>query len=158
MDTDTKLANYFIVYVTTLLFFGVGAITTLGLPWYGTLVLPAFMPATPLVAVIWCALFILAAWSACLFWDKKPHDARFEATSALFMGNALLVLFWNYAFFGLHQLVLAFWVSVFIALSVAALIARLRSLLRTAAWLLAPYLAWVAFAAYLTYAIWTLNP
>ena len=33
--------------------------------------------------------------------------------------------------------------------------ARIR---RLAAWLLAPYLAWVAFAALLNYSVWQLNP
>jgi tryptophan-rich sensory protein len=28
---------------------------------------------------------------------------------------------------------------------------------RSAAWLLAPYILWVSFAAYLNYAIWILN-
>ena len=29
---------------------------------------------------------------------------------------------------------------------------------RTAAWLMVPYLAWVSFAAVLTYAVWQRNP
>jgi hypothetical protein len=34
MNSDTKLTRSFTGYVATLLFFGVGAITTLGIGWY----------------------------------------------------------------------------------------------------------------------------
>jgi tryptophan-rich sensory protein len=36
-------------------------------------------------------------------------------------------------------------------------ILNFRKVSLTAAWLLAPYLAWVAFAAYLNLALWLLN-
>jgi tryptophan-rich sensory protein len=47
-----------------------------------------------------------------------------------------------------------------IALMWLAIVATIRAfarLDRRAAWLLAPYLAWVTFAATLNYALWTLN-
>jgi tryptophan-rich sensory protein len=157
MKDDFRLANYFIAYVATLLFFGVGAITTLGLDWYGTLTLPAFMPPTVLVAAVWCALFILAAWSACIVWDTAAHTDGFRATVALYLANALLVLLWNYLFFGVHVLSAAGGAAVLVGFSVAWLMTRVRRTSRRAAYLLAPYLLWVLAALYLNYLIWSLN-
>ena len=43
-------------------------------------------------------------------------------------------------------------------LSIAATIRLFQPLDRIAAWVLAPYLAWVSFAAALNFAVWRLNP
>lgn len=157
MDTDFRLANYFILYVATLLFFAVGAITTLGLGWYQALVLPAWTPSTTLVAVIWCALFALAALSAIKVWDKIPRGAGINALITLYAGNALLVLLWNYLFFGLHEIFPAFLAALLVSLSVLILVASASRISRAAAWLLAPYLAWALFASYLLYVVSSLN-
>ena len=65
---------------------------------------------------------------------------------------------WSWLFFGWHRGALAFAdILVLLALIVATIIAfgRIR---RLAAWLLAPYLAWVTFATLLNYSVWQLNP
>ena len=43
-------------------------------------------------------------------------------------------------------------------LLIAATLRAFRGLQRTAAWLLAPYLAWVSFAGYLNFVLWRMNP
>ena len=43
-------------------------------------------------------------------------------------------------------------------LAIAATLMAFRPVSRVAAWLLAPYLAWVSFAAALNLALWRLNP
>lgn len=68
MKDDTRLANYTIAYVATLLFFSVGGITTLGFDWYLALTLPVWMPPNIFVASVWGVLFFFTAWSACLAW------------------------------------------------------------------------------------------
>jgi tryptophan-rich sensory protein len=42
-------------------------------------------------------------------------------------------------------------------LAIGATLLALRPVNRVAAWLLAPYLAWVSFAAVLNFALWRLN-
>ncbi|MGH7175183.1 MAG: TspO/MBR family protein [Minisyncoccia bacterium] len=153
MESDTRLANAFIFYSATLLFFAVGAITTLGLPWYRALLLPAWAPSEFTVAVIWCVLFLLAALSASAIWNHGTS----RALSVLYAGNALLVLLWNYLFFGPHALGLALLVAIILALSLVVLIILAGRVSRRAAWLLAPYLAWLLFALALTHAIYRLN-
>ena len=75
----------------------------------------------------------------------------------LFAANALLNVLWSELFFGLHRPdwawleVAPFW------LSVLALMVFLWPVSRRSSWLLAPYLAWVAFAGYLNWAVVRLN-
>lgn len=154
---DQRLARYFIYYVTTLLFFGVGAITTLGLSWYETLTVPVWTPPDIVIALVWCGLFLSAAWSLCIFWEASPRSKMFRATVALYMVNALLILGWNYLFFGLHFLSLSFIAAIGVALSVGALMIMVRRVSTKAMILLVPYLGWVLFAAALSYAITLAN-
>jgi tryptophan-rich sensory protein len=64
---------------------------------------------------------------------------------------------WTPLFFGLHQPGFACAEIVWLWLTIAATLAAFRPLNRAAAWLLAPYLAWVSFAAALNFALWWLN-
>ena len=157
MNEKHELGSIFIVYVATLLFFAVGAITTPELLWYRTLALPSWSPGELFVAAVWCVLFVLAAFSMSAFWDASPRDASFTLTAKLYAGNAALILLWDYIFFGLHRIDLAFWVSVLVAVSVAAIMMRVRSVSKKTLWLLAPYLLWVLFAAYYLFVLGTLN-
>lgn len=157
MRSDHRLADYAIVYVALLLFFAVGAITTLGLGWYGALTLPAWMPTSLTVAVVWCVLFLLTALSAIEVWDKVPPGQGLSTMIKLYPGNALLVLLWNYLFFGAHELLLALIAAVLVLASVLALIVSVRRVTPKGAWLLAPYLLWMLAAVYINYAVWSLN-
>lgn len=158
MNNEQRLSNYFIFYVATILFFGVGAITTLGIHWYQILSLPTWTPSEAFVAIIWCVLFFLSALSLCIFWDLPTRDNTFRITVLLYMANAALVLFWNYLFFGIHILSMSFAVAVLVAINVLVLILRTWKISRPTAWLLVPYLAWMLFATYFSYVVMTLNP
>ena len=60
---------------------------------------------------------------------------------------------WPLLFFRAGEYAVAFWWLLFLLALVAAEMASFRRLDRTAGRLLAPYLAWLAFAAYLNYAV-----
>jgi benzodiazapine receptor len=159
MNSDTKLTRSFTGYVATLLFFGVGAITTLGIGWYSGLNLPWWTPPELFVAFIWFALFVLTAFSITVFWERsKRSEPAFAWILNLYMENAMLVLLWNYVFFGLHDLTVAFGVAVLIGVIVLILIIKLWKEVRLAALLLIPYLGWMLVALALTYKIMILNP
>jgi tryptophan-rich sensory protein len=149
---NSLLVRWFIYYAALVLFFAVGAITTLGLSWYHALALPAWAPSDLAVALIWCVLFLLAALSAV---ELYPSASR--AVRALYAGNALLILLWNYLFFGLHALGPALLAAVAVGLSALALFAAAWPISRRAAWLLAPYLLWMLYAIALTHLIYRLN-
>lgn len=153
MHEDSRLASMFIFYVAMLLYFCVGAITTLGTGWYHTLAIPWWMFNDYVVAITWSVLFISTALSASCFWDSAPRDRGFAATLWIYMGNGLLVLLWNYFFFGLHSLSLAFLAAIAVALSLLALIVRTKPKVKKASLYLIPYLFWMVFALYFSYSI-----
>ena len=64
---------------------------------------------------------------------------------------------WSAIFFGAHRPGLAFGEILLLWLLILATMIAFRQLSRAAAWLMAPYLAWVAFAAMLNFFIWRLN-
>ncbi|MDB5245256.1 MAG: TspO protein [Parcubacteria group bacterium] len=150
--------HYIIFYVATLVFFSIGAITSLNIGWYRSIILPAFMPPEVAIAVIWGILIFLAVLSLSLFWDVHSKDRKFHTTIALYSANAIVILVWNYVFFGLHDLGLASLASVIVGMSVLSIILHIWRISRSSALLLTPYLAWVAFAMYLNHTLALLNP
>lgn len=159
MKSEIKLERAFIFYVATLLFFGVGAITTLGLNWYDALAKPWWTPPELLVAAIWATLFICTAISVALFWERYPKTEKaFTSILSFYMTNAVLTLFWNYLFFGVHQFDTALSVAILIGISVLVLMVRLWHRCRTSALLLFPYLMWMLYALSFTYTLIRLNP
>jgi len=155
---DHRLAYSFIFYVAALLFFGVGAITTLGLKWYAGLVKPLWTPPDLMVALIWILLFITTALSVSLFWSASLHrERKFALTLGLYAANSLLVLLWNYLFFGLNRLDLAWWSAIAVGASIVLLMLHLWRNHRAAALLLLPYLAWMVFALAFTHTLLVLN-
>jgi len=64
---------------------------------------------------------------------------------------------WSLLFFGLHNPLAAFVEIIALWLAIVGTIVLFYKISRPAAWLLAPYIAWVTFAAYLNYSFWQLN-
>ena len=142
--------------VFLLLAFAAGGVGSLAMPdaWYAALAKPSFNPPNGVFAPVWTALFVLMAVAA---WRVYRH-AGFGAAIALWLAQLVFNAAWSPLFFGLHRIGLALAdIVVLLALILATSIAFFR-IDRTAAALLLPYLAWVAFATALTLAIFRLNP
>jgi tryptophan-rich sensory protein len=95
----------------------------------------------------------IAAWRIIY----APPSTDRTAALAAFAIQLALNLFWSWLFFRRHALGLALAeiVCLWLAIALTAILfSRLDSL---AAWLLAPYLAWTAFAAILNGAFWRFN-
>ncbi len=125
--------------------------------WYKTLAKPSFNPPNWAFPVAWSLLFILMGVA---FWRilRTPAGTPWRrAGIALFVVQLVLNVGWSSAFFGAHSpflgllVIVPFWAVIF---ANAAVFAKVD---RPAAWLLAPYLAWVAFATVLNAAIWRMN-
>jgi tryptophan-rich sensory protein len=143
--------------VLTLTVSAIGAIATLPeIPgWYAQLAKPSFTPPNWVFGPVWTTLYILMAIAAWLVWrDRAP--ARTRALAAWGVQLALN-LAWSLLFFGSHRIGLALAEIVLLLLAIAATIALFAPLSRVAAMLLVPYLAWVAYATALNFAVWRLN-
>jgi tryptophan-rich sensory protein len=121
--------------------------------WYQTLEKPPLNPPDWVFAPVWTALYILMTIAVWRVWTHGG-GARSLITYAV---QLALNLGWTALFFGLRH---PFWALGEIVLLFAAIlvtIADFRITDRLAAWLLAPYAAWVAFATYLNAGIVALN-
>lgn len=136
---------------------GLGALMTDIGPWYRGLVKPPWQPPDALFGPVWTAIYALAAMAAVRAWEAAPSRAAREWMLALFALNGFLNVLWSLLFFRLRRPDWALWEVGALWLSVLALVVVLGRWSPRAGWLLAPYLAWVAFAAVLNLAVVRLN-
>lgn len=126
--------------------------------WYRTLLKPELTPPDAVFPLVWSALFIMMAIAAFLVFRAagglRPAAAAFIAYGA----QLALNLGWTWLFFGLESPFAAAVEVLVLFGAVALTIALFWTHSRAAALLLLPYLAWVAFAAWLTWRIVALNP
>jgi tryptophan-rich sensory protein len=95
--------------------------------------------------------------SAWLVW--REHGFRGAGVALkLFAAQLLANALWSWLFFAWQQGAVAFVEICVLWLLIAATMVAFWRLHRVAALLLAPYLAWVSFAAALNFALWRLNP
>lgn len=126
--------------------------------WYAALAKPAFSPPPWVFGPVWTTLYLLMGVAAWMVWrDKRAVPTMRRRALTLFALQLALNALWSPVFFGLHNLAGAFALIVLLWLAIIATFAAFARVSRSAAWLLAPYLAWVTFATYLTYALWSLN-
>lgn len=126
--------------------------------WYATLVKPALMPPAWVFAPVWTALYALMGIAAYLVWRayERSRSLRFIALW-LFALQLVANTLWSVLFFGAQSPGLALLDIGVLWLLIAATLVAFSRISRFAAWLLAPYLAWATFAAYLNLAIVLLN-
>ena len=123
----------------------------------GWFVEPALYPPTIVFPVVWTVLFTLIGVAVYLVWREGTDRREVRLALAAFAAQFLLNLAWTPAFFGLQRPDLGLVVIVPLAALIALTIYAFDRVDRRAAALLVPYLAWVLFATYLTYAIWAIN-
>ena len=134
-----------------------GFISRSGMERYSeSIVQPALSPPMILFPIVWGILYALMGISAArisLAPDSKSKDLGLN----LFVAQLVMNFFWSPIFFNAQAFGLAFgWLMVLWVL-VLAMILTFRKVDRLAAWLQLPYLAWLTFAAYLSYGVWMLN-
>jgi translocator protein len=123
--------------------------------WYPTLIRPPGTPPNWVFGPVWAALYVMMAVAAWLVW-RGDDPARYRAL--LLWGWQLLVnALWTPAFFGLRSTRLGMLVILPLPVLVALTALRFAPQSRVAAALLAPYLLWSLYAAYLTTGFFILN-
>jgi len=130
--------------------------------WYRGLQKPAGLtPPDIAFPIVWAMLFMLMAFAAWRVWRAayiSPGGSRAARPALLLFGLQLaLNLLWSVLFFGLRQPAWALMEIAALWLAIAACLRAFWPLDRLAAWMLAPYLAWVSYAALLNGLIVWLN-
>jgi translocator protein len=127
-----------------------------GDPWFRTLRIPAWMPRTRTMSVMWAMVALLACVSAILAWDGSHARDRAE-TATLYLVNAFLNVAFSYLFFARRQMGSAALEAALLAVSVVLIGVQVWMASWIAALVLAPYLGWVLFAAWMSFTVFRLN-
>ena len=134
--------------------------------WYPALRHPPGTPPGWVFPAVWIPLYVAMAVAAWRVWRWSPPDPRTGSAGPALRRRGLQLWGWQLAvnacwtpvFFGLHRPVAALGLIVALALLVALALRDFRRTDRIAALLMAPYLAWVCYAAWLNAGIAWLNP
>jgi translocator protein len=137
---------------------GIGSLMTMSSigGWYAALAKPAWTPPNWVFGPVWSLLYLAMAVAAWMVWRQVGFPRAASALN-LFAVQLVLNVCWSAIFFGAHRPGLAFVEILLLWLLILATMVAFRLLSRAAAWLMAPYLLWVAFAAALNFSIWRLN-
>jgi len=125
--------------------------------WYSTLIKPSFNPPGWIFGPVWTALYLLMAIAAWLVFNAPASSARTVGLS-FFVVQLALNLAWSWIFFRKHAIGAAAVEVALLWCSIGATTLLFSQVSAAAAWLMAPYLAWVSFASILNVTIWRLNP
>ena len=125
--------------------------------WYAVLAKPDFTPPGWVFGAVWPVLYLLVGLAFAVVLNARGAPARGLAIT-LFLVQLACNLLWSPLFFGAHEVTLAAYLAIVIlmlAILTAVYFARVRTI---AALLMLPYVAWLAFAAILSYEVHGLNP
>jgi tryptophan-rich sensory protein len=130
----------------------IGYVTAPG-EWYAGLSKPSFNPPGWLFGPVWSVLYLLIAVAG---WRSFERD-RSGRPMQLWWTQLALNFLWSPVFFAAHRIGLALVIVLLMLAAILVFIATVWRQDRVAAWLFAPYAAWVAFASLLNGSIWMLN-
>jgi len=128
-----------------------------GNAWFAELQKPFFMPPGWVFGLVWPILYALLGVALALVL-AEPQSARRRKALLLFYAQLALNLAWPPIFFAGHDIRLGLITIVAMAALAAAAGGQFYRIRPIAGMLMAPYLAWLVFAAMLNNAIDRLNP
>lgn len=124
---------------------------------YAALQQPSWAPPSSVFGPVWTVLYVMMAFALWRVWTTEDAPGR-KGAIVLFLAQLALNALWSWLFFAWHRGGAAMLdIGLMWVLIVATIVAFAR-IDRIAAWLMAPYLAWVSFAAALNWAVWQANP
>lgn len=126
-------------------------------PWFMALEKPAIFPPPATFGIVWSALYFMMGLALAMI--AAAWGARWRPYALIaFVIQLALNLVWSPVFFGLHDIKLAQVILVALVVAVVVTIWLFAKVRLAAAWLLVPYLAWIAFASVLNWQFMQLNP
>ena len=151
-----KPRSWLVLAVFIVVVLGMGAlIGTSSAPgeWYQNLEKPFFNPPNWIFGPVWSTLYVLIAIAGWRIWmlDRNSTAMKF------WFAQMLLNWIWSPVWFIAHMPWPAFAIIVALLAAIVGFMVTARKHDSLAAWLFAPYLAWVAFASVLNLSIALLN-
>ena len=160
LRTHWRSLALFVAAVTVTQLIG-GLVTFPEIPtWYAHLNKPAWTPPNWLFGPVWTTLYILIALAGWIVWNELPGEPKNKwrrPVMIFYVIQLVLNFLWSPLFFLGHFKMLALGVLTALVICVAVTIRYAYAVDRRAAYLLAPYLLWVAYASTLNAGIVYLN-
>ncbi|GAA3519513.1 tryptophan-rich sensory protein [Aquimarina addita] len=125
--------------------------------WYTILKKPTFTPPNWLFAPVWTVLYIMMGVAAGIIWNKGFYHKWVKIALYHFGFQLLLNAAWSIFFFGMRNPLIALLDIIALFILLLFTIKWFKVVNSTAAYLLIPYLIWVAYATALNFSIWQLN-
>jgi len=125
--------------------------------WYISLKKPSFTPPNWLFAPVWFILYLSMGIAAGIVWSRGFYHKWVKIALYHFGFQLLLNAAWSIFFFGLRNPLIALVDILALFILLLFTIKWFKVVNTTAAYLLIPYLIWVAFATALNFRIWQLN-
>ena len=122
--------------------------------WYASLRKPAWAPPPGVFGTVWTVLYLMMGVAAWGVWQRAGWTRALVPWAVQLVLNAA----WTPLFFSLRQPGWAFADMIALWLAITATMSAFVQVRPWTAWMLAPYLAWVTFAAFLNFSIWRMNP
>jgi len=123
-------------------------------PWYKTLDKPSWTPPDWLFGPAWTVLYVMIAAAGWLVWQ----GAGIGWILGIWAANLVFNAAWSWLMFSRHRIDLALADAVAMLVTIVLFIWTAWPVSHVAALLFVPYLAWVAFATVLNFAILQRNP
>ena len=125
--------------------------------WYAGLNKPVWNPPGWIFGPVWTLLYVMMGTAAWLVWREGGWKGQ-ALPLGMFLVQWSFNVLWTPLFFGAHRIELALVDIGMLWLALAVTLVLFWRVCKTAGTLLAPYLAWVSFAAALNLTIWSMNP
>ena len=125
--------------------------------WYASLAKPSWTPPPLAFPIVWTALYLLNGHMLLEALEREPGAQARSRAMVLFVVQLALNAAWSPVFFGWHDTVSALVIIMALLPAIGATIMFASRVDRVAAWLLTPYLAWVAYASTINAGVVILN-
>ena len=152
--------NYLSLFVSLLISLGTGALSGFitrndTKVFFEVIEKAPLTPPAVVFPVVWTILFALMGVGVWLVWEK---ECKYRTLSiSLFSLQLVFNFFWSIIFFKFMELDIAFLWLIILWLEVIAMTVAFYKCSKKAGLLQIPYIIWLTFAAYLNFAICTLN-
>ena len=144
------------IFIPVFLVGGLSALLTMNsMDIYEKINEPPLSPPSWLFPIVWTILFILMGIASYIIYESDSLIKNQALT--VYAAQLILNFVWTLVFFNGQKYTLSVFIIIALLLTIAYTIYLFFQINKTAAYLLVPYLVWVAFATYLNIGIAALN-
>lgn len=152
-----KIKPYVVSIVIALLVGGLSALLTKDNMNLDGVNQPALSPPSWLFPIVWTILFILMGISSAMVYQSGPNRPQVKSALWVYALQLAVNFFWSIIFFNMRNFIFAFIWLLLLWVLIVVMITKFKKIRPLAAYLQIPYLLWVTFAGYLTFATYLLN-